>query len=79
MARICIGVIDDNASLPSFIERWIALSRCAGSCLSVASCTITAPTALPPSAEAMWDCLALSPTGTIATSGASGRASSSSR
>ena len=48
-------------------------SRSAGSCRSVPSCTITAPTALPPSAEATCDCLALRPTGTIATSGASGQ------
>ena len=54
-------------------------SRFAGSWRSVASWAITAPTALPPSAEAICDCLALSPTGTIATSGAGGRASSLSR
>ena len=65
--------------MPSFIEAWIDLSRSAGSLRSVASWHITAPTALPPSAEATCDCLALRPTGTIATSGASGSASSSSR
>ena len=37
------------------------------------------PTALPPSAEASWDCLALRPTGTIDTSELSGSASSSVR
>ena len=46
---------------------------------SVPSLTITAPTALPPSSEAEPDCLAFSPTGTIETSGASGRASCSIR
>ena len=79
MARICTGVIDERPSLPSFIDWWTALSRSAGSWRSVPSLTMTAPTALPPSAEAIWDCLALRPTGTIATSGASGSASSSIR
>ena len=71
--------MDDSASLPSFIDRWMLASRSAGSFLSVAICTMIEPTALPPSAEATCDCLALRPTGTIETSGASGRASSSSR
>ncbi len=79
IARIWVGVIDDNPSLPSFIERWIAESRSAGSARCVPSCTITAPTALPPSAEASCDCLALRPTGTIDTRVVSGSASSSLR
>ena len=74
-----MGVIDDSACLPSRIDRWMATSRAAGSARSVASCTITEPTALPPSAEATCDCLALRPTGTIATSPVSGRASWSRR
>ncbi len=54
-------------------------SRSAGSAWSVPSLTITAPTALPPDADALWELLALRPTGTIATSDVSGRAPSSSR
>ena len=57
IAMICTGVIDDSARLPSTIERWTRARRSAGSGRSVASWTITAPTALPPS-TAIWDCLA---------------------
>ena len=74
-----MGVIDESACLPSRIEAWMVFSRASASGSSVASLTITEPTALPPSAEATCDCLALSPTGTIATMPVSGRASSSSR
>ena len=79
IARICTGVSDLSASLPSFIDFWTAWSRSPGSAWSVPSRAITAPTALPPSADGRWDSLAFSPTGTIATSGVSGSASFSMR
>ena len=79
IAMIWAGVIDDRPSLPSRIDSWIDLSRSAGSCRWLPSRAMTAPTALPPSAEARCDCLALRPTGTIATIVESGSASSSRR
>jgi hypothetical protein len=79
IARIWIGVMLESACLPSVIAAEIEISRSAGSTKSVPSAHITDPTALPPSVEARCDSLALRPTGTMATSGASGSASSSSR
>src|SRR3546814_19411029 len=67
IARIWVEVIALRARLPSSIDRWMLLSRSAGSGRSVPSLTITTPIALPPSAEAVWACLALRPTGTMET------------
>ena len=61
------------------MDLWIADSLAAGSARCVPSCTMTEPTALPPSPDANWDSLALRPTGTIEISVASGSASSSER
>ena len=74
---ICTGVIDDSARLPSTIDRWTRARRSAGSLVGGELDHHRAD--LPPSADAIWDCLALRPTGTMATSDVSGSASSSSR
>jgi len=79
IARIWVGVMLLSARLPSCMERWMEDSRSAGSARSVPSLTITEPSALPPDTDATCDSFAFSPTGTIATSGLSGRAPSSVR
>jgi len=69
----------ERASLPSRVLSWIALRRDSASGRSVPSLTMIEPTALPPSAEASWDCLAFRPTGTIETRDELGSASCSIR